>query len=170
MREWDCLREIGRELNVSYNAIGDCCRGKGHTAHGFKWTYVFCGDNIPKTKRYDMSKRNIIIYKFNDVGELIEEYESIILCIKLNDLNERNLFVHLKNGKIYHNYFYSCDKNFIVPKNYNTTYSKIHKIECGDEILYLTNLEAMNKFNVGKYYLSDVKCGRVKKPKFNVVY
>ena len=112
----------------------------------------------------------IIIYKFNDVGELIEEYESIILCIKLNDLNERNLFVHLKNGKIYHNYFYSCDKNFIVPKNYNTTYSKIHKIECGDEILYLTNLEAMNKFNVGKYYLSDVKCGRVKKPKFNVVY
>lgn len=39
VREWDNSRTINKETGMSDWSISECCRGKRHTAYGFKWRY-----------------------------------------------------------------------------------------------------------------------------------
>lgn len=39
IREWDCIRDILRELGFDNSSISKCCKGKQKTAYGFIWKY-----------------------------------------------------------------------------------------------------------------------------------
>ena len=39
IKEWNCVRDIERELKISNEAISHCCTGKTKTAGGYKWKY-----------------------------------------------------------------------------------------------------------------------------------
>lgn len=40
IREWECMRDIERELGIRHSSVSACCNGKQNTAGGFKWQYV----------------------------------------------------------------------------------------------------------------------------------
>lgn len=40
IKEWDCLNECARQLNIHAGHIGECAKGKRKTAGGFKWKYI----------------------------------------------------------------------------------------------------------------------------------
>ena len=39
IKEWDCIRDIERELKIANQNISKCCKGKRKTAGGFIWRY-----------------------------------------------------------------------------------------------------------------------------------
>jgi hypothetical protein len=39
IKEWDCLRDIERELGYNHSLVSACCRGKCEYAYGFIWRY-----------------------------------------------------------------------------------------------------------------------------------
>jgi len=39
LKEWDCLSDAARKLNITPCQIKDACKGKQKTCHGFKWRY-----------------------------------------------------------------------------------------------------------------------------------
>lgn len=40
IREWNCLRDIERELNYRHTNISACCRGKLKRVYGYIWRYA----------------------------------------------------------------------------------------------------------------------------------
>lgn len=40
IRNWDCLRDVERELGISHGSISHCCSGKLRTAGGYVWKYL----------------------------------------------------------------------------------------------------------------------------------
>lgn len=39
IKEWNCVRDIERQLKISNESISRCCTGKTKTAGGYKWKY-----------------------------------------------------------------------------------------------------------------------------------
>jgi len=39
IKNWDCIKDACRNLNITGTHISSCCRGKRNFAHGFKWKY-----------------------------------------------------------------------------------------------------------------------------------
>lgn len=39
IKEWDCIREVERKLNICNGDIVKCCKGKHQTAGGYTWRY-----------------------------------------------------------------------------------------------------------------------------------
>ena len=39
LKEWDCLKEIWRQLGYDRRVISRCCDGKTQSSHGFIWMY-----------------------------------------------------------------------------------------------------------------------------------
>ncbi len=165
IKEWDSLREAGRVLNKSFNSIGDCCRGRSRTSHGYQWSYelkemysVIQGENILSQKK---------VYKFDDNGILIKEYKSLTDASCDLKISKSLLSSIILDSRNYHNFMYSYDKNFKV--NFNRI-THFHKIEVDGEIINITNKEIMKRFNVSKQYYSTVRSNKIKKPKFKVIY
>ena len=169
IKEWDCLREVGRQLKLNFNTIGDCCRGKISTSYGFQWSYTYEVDGIPLVIKNDQSKHNKKVYKFDDNGKLIDTYDSLLMAAKYNDLYKTHLSKSIIDNRIYHNFFYTYDVNYI-PDIKNTKCIHHHKIEYNGEMLEMTNKEIVEKFNVSKTYFNQVKLNKIKKPKFKVIY
>ena len=162
IKEWDCLREIGRIIGKPYNTIGDVCRGKTKTAHGYQWSYNFC-NKLDFVKRNDRPSRHKMVYKFDLDGMFIESYVSLIDACKKNNARKTNLSKCILDRVIYQKYFYSYDNVFDPNKPKHNTYNKIFH---NGEYIYLTNNEIMIKFNVSRSYLYYVKNGKLKDPKF----
>ena len=40
IKEWDCIAEVERQLNIANQSISACCKGKLKKAGGYKWEYV----------------------------------------------------------------------------------------------------------------------------------
>lgn len=40
IKQWDCIRDVERELNIFAINISKCCRGIYKTAGNYKWSYV----------------------------------------------------------------------------------------------------------------------------------
>ena len=40
VKKWDCARDVDKELEISFQSISKCLRGKTKTAGGFKWVYA----------------------------------------------------------------------------------------------------------------------------------
>lgn len=165
IKEWDCLREVGRILNKSFISIGDCCRGRSRVSHGYQWSYdlkemypIIVGENIRAQKK---------VYKFDDNGLLIKEYKSLKEACSDIHISKSLLSSIILNGRNYLNFMYSYDKDFKVDFNRLTHF---HKIDVNGEIMNLTNKEIMQMFNVSKQYFSIVKSNKIKKPKFKVIY
>ena len=49
IRKWDCIEDVTRELGIRGYNISSCCKGKRHTAGGFKWKY-------PELKNSEVAK------------------------------------------------------------------------------------------------------------------
>lgn len=168
IKEWGSLREIGDVLNCNYNTIGDCCRGKSNTACNFQWSYIY-NETKPSVIKNSGVKNRKKIYQFNDNGTLIKIYNSLTdLSTELN-IDKSNLTKIVKNSKIYKGFRYSYndkidDLNNKIIKTHN------HKIIYKDEILFMPNKEIMEMFNVGRYYITDIKRDRIKTPKFTLIY
>lgn len=41
VRVWPSVNEVKRQLGYSVGNISSCCRGKLHSAHGYKWCYAY---------------------------------------------------------------------------------------------------------------------------------
>lgn len=166
IKEWDCLREIGRKLNKSYNTIGDCCRGKTKTAYGFQWFYEYKGLKVDEIKVRSQIKKLKTVYEFDMHGHLINTHISLTKAATTNQILKSNLSQSIKNSTpIKKNYFsYNCELTRVKTKK-----TRYHKIKVNDTILFLTNPEIVKRFNVSKYYVFEVKRGRLKEPKFEVV-
>ena len=39
IKEWECIRDVERELKIANQNISKCCRKKRKTAGGFIWRY-----------------------------------------------------------------------------------------------------------------------------------
>jgi hypothetical protein len=39
IKEWDCIRECARQLNILNGNIVNCAKGKKPTAYGYIWKY-----------------------------------------------------------------------------------------------------------------------------------
>ncbi len=168
IKEWGSLREIGNVLNCNYNTIGDCCRGKSNTACNFQWSYIY-NENKPSVIKNSGVKNRKKVYQFNDNGTLIKIYNSLTdLSIELN-VDKGNLTKIVNNCKLYKKHIYSYNDKIDI-SNIKKNITRIHKIIFNDEIFYMTNKEIMQMFNVSKYYVIDVKRGRVKTPKFILIY
>ena len=169
IKEWDCMREVGRILN--FGGIGDCCRGKTQTSHGFQWSYIY-HDKMSIVKRNNNDKKHKIVYKFNDDGILIKTYNSLNEASLENNICKGNLSKCVINDGFYNNSYYSYDEYFKIDfdKLKKIKTHKKHKIIFENEILYLTNEEIIEKFNVSKYYVNYQKKNNVKNPKFKVIY
>ncbi len=168
IKEWGSLREIGDILNCHYNTIGDCCRGKSNTACNFQWSYNYNETKPPVIKNSGL-KNCKKVYQFNDDGVLIKIYNSLVdLSIELN-VDKGNLTKIVNNCRLYKKHIYSYNDKIDI-SNIKKNITRIHKIIFNDEIFYMTNKEIMQMFNVSKYYISDVKRGRVKVPKFILIY
>lgn len=170
IKEWDCLREVGRILNKSFSTIGDCCRGKCKTAYGYQWSYEYIEfiEPVCVNNKHKLYKP---VYKFNDEGILICKYESLKdACIE-NNFSKSVLSNHISSEKNYYNHFYSYNKDFNVDKlKLKKEKSHFHKIEYNGEILRLSNKEIMNMFNVSRFYITQIKQNKIKSPKFNLIY
>lgn len=44
IKVWDCSQTVFKETGMSSWSISQCCRGKRHTAYGYKWQYAI-GNN-----------------------------------------------------------------------------------------------------------------------------
>ena len=40
IREWECARDVERELGINFRSISACCLGKLKSAGGFKWKFA----------------------------------------------------------------------------------------------------------------------------------
>lgn len=40
IKEWDCMKDVQRELNIYYTNISACCMKKRKTAGGYAWEYA----------------------------------------------------------------------------------------------------------------------------------
>lgn len=40
IKQWDCLRDVQRELKIFAISISRCCKGNQETAGGYKWRYA----------------------------------------------------------------------------------------------------------------------------------
>ena len=40
IREWECARQVQRELKINSHNISSCCKGRRKSAGGFKWSYA----------------------------------------------------------------------------------------------------------------------------------
>lgn len=40
IKQWDCVRDVLRELGIDNTSIYKCCAGKKKTAGGYRWKYV----------------------------------------------------------------------------------------------------------------------------------
>jgi hypothetical protein len=170
IKEWDCLREIGRTLGKSFNNIGDCCRGKSKTAYGYQWFYEY-KDFVYPVSINNKDKQYKKVYKFDDEGVLLIEYKSLKEACLQNGFLKSAISSHIISGKNYHNYFYSYDKNFKINKSkMKSEKSHFHKIEYNGDILKLNNKEIMKIFNVSRYYITQIKQNKIKNPKFKLIY
>ena len=39
IKQWDCIMEVERKLNIHNSSISACCKGKRKTAGGYIWRY-----------------------------------------------------------------------------------------------------------------------------------
>jgi hypothetical protein len=39
IKKWPSLKEIERKIGLNHTSIGDCCRGKQKSSHGFVWKF-----------------------------------------------------------------------------------------------------------------------------------
>ncbi len=165
-KEWDSLSDAARYLDKRSNTIGDCCRGKIKTAYGYQWTYEYKDSLsivIPNEKKSIHKK----VYKFDYYGNIVNEYTSLRDACLDNGVQKSTLSSAILNKKNLHNFMYSYNEDFKV--NFNRL-SHFHQIEVNGEIINITNKEIMKQFNVSKYYYTCVKRGKIKKPKFKVIY
>lgn len=166
MKEWDCLREIGRVLNKSYNNIGDCCRGKTKSAYDFQWFYEYKGIKINCIKARNHVSLQKNVFKFDLYGDMLETYPSLTKAAIANKLNKSNLGACIKNQTPIKKFYFSYNSDFIIIKPKKIHY---HKIMVDNTLLILTNSEIVERFGVSKYYIFEVNRGRIKNPKFTVV-
>lgn len=170
LKKWGSLREVGRELNVPYNNIGDNCRGKTKTSCGYQWFYEFKGPIIKAVKVRENTSTSKSVYKFNCRGELIIIYKSLTEAARNEHSTKQNLASTIKKKIFYKEFFYSYDNTFnpksLVIKNndnlryYNIVFNKKH--------LTLTNRDIMKKFNVSRYYVNLVSRGKIKNSIFSI--
>jgi len=166
IKKWECLREIGRELQVTYNTIGDCCREKTKTAYGYQWSYIDKGNKIESIKIREKISQRKPVYRFNYNYELLDTYCSLTSAAEVFNIPKENLSRIILKKQIYNKNYFSYDKIFIPVKK---KWSLFYKIKYNNEIFCLTNDEIIEKFKVSKYYISDVKRNRYKNPKFIIV-
>ena len=164
IRKWDCLREIGRILNVNYNSIGDCCRRITKTSHGHIWSYRYKGKKIQPIKPREQPLLRKKVYKFDSEGNLIQIYNSLLEASNKNNIEKTNLSKTILTNKFYKKYFFSYYKNFKPIKKVKI--GQYYKIKYNNKIDFLTNKEIIKIFNVSKYYITEVKRGRIKNPRF----
>jgi len=74
-KEWECGKDIERELSYSSNCIYNCCnkKKKNNTAYGYQWSYIL-EDLQPIKKHFKSSKKSIIQLDIN--GYPIKEWKS----------------------------------------------------------------------------------------------
>ena len=99
IREYDSCRKAAKDLGISHSGIVRCCNNlKTHTHSG---KYIFSYDSI-----LNNDKKNGIIVKcekkrvakIDDVGKIIEEYESISEAALKNNVDSSNIS-RVCNGK-----------------------------------------------------------------------
>lgn len=170
IKEWNCLREVGRILEKSFSTIGDCCRGKIKTAYEYQWSYDY-KDFLEPVVINSKDKQYKPVYKFSDDGILLEEYKSLKDASLKNNFGKSALSNHIISGKNYYNYFFSYDKSFKIDKlKLKKEKSHFHKIEYHGETLQLNNKEIMKMFNVSRFYITQIKQNKIKNPKFKLLY
>lgn len=169
IKEWGNGREVERDLNFTHANIGSCCRGEIKTAYGYQWSYIFKSKKIKSIKIKSQPEKHKKVYKFDDLGNLREVYETLIECSLKNNVSYTAMSKLVSKNKFYNHNFYSYDKNF-TPKINDIVKTQKHKIESNGSIMFLTNEEIMEIFSVSRFYFTEVRRGRIKKPKFNVIY
>lgn len=46
IKNWNCINDACRELNITASHISRCCYGKRNSAYGFKWKHNLKTDEI----------------------------------------------------------------------------------------------------------------------------
>ena len=74
LSSFNSLREAAESIDKDFKNISSCCRGKSHTAYGFKWKYVGKSYN-PYIKTESIEKRKRV-YQYDLDGNYLKEYVS----------------------------------------------------------------------------------------------
>lgn len=157
IKKWNCgLREIGRTLNVSYNNIADCCRGKSQKAYNSIWSYEYLGDKCDPYEHYSTKKRKKKIFVFDSAGMLIGEFKSIKDCCKEYNIDKSNISKYVNNKTHYNKkYYFSHDKKFNIPNSEHWIYNNVK---------YYKRIELQEKNQLNDYqYKKLIKLGKIKK-------
>jgi hypothetical protein len=165
LKKWGSLREVGRTLKLPYNSIGDCCRGKTKTSHGFQWSYLY-KEELEYQRPREQSSQMKIVYKFDYDNILIDTYRSLQEAADNNKICKSSLVSSIRDSRNFEKYFYSYDKEFKINIK---DISRLHKIEYNDMIYFHTNEEIMEIFNVSRYYTRQIKKGKIMNGKFKVI-
>jgi len=92
IKDWFCISDAARFLNISTGDITVCCQGKRKSSLGFQWRYGH-GDDSISALEYRRKK----VLKMDMDGCVIKEYE--------------NSFIAAKDNKLHHSGIWNCCNN-----------------------------------------------------------
>jgi hypothetical protein len=75
IKQWDCISDVEKELNVSNSLITRCCKGKVNSAGGFLWVYL---DEYNPSFMYTLNRKTVAkpIIQYNTNGDFVKEWGS----------------------------------------------------------------------------------------------
>jgi hypothetical protein len=87
IREFKSVRSASRELNISHSNISRCCNGLYKHTYGFIFRYERV--NVNTIGNPNAVKKKVI--ELDKDGNTISEWESIMECSRLTNINSANI-------------------------------------------------------------------------------
>lgn len=126
-KEYDCVVEASKQLNISSNRICSNITKKQKTSKKYYFSYKKVDSFL------EILNRNLkVIYCFNKQGVLIKEYKNIFLLLQDLKLIKNRVYVGIRRKTAVKQYYFSYKKDGNV---FKTRFIKINQYDLDDNFL-----------------------------------
>lgn len=95
IRKYPTLADATKETGISKSIICNVCKGKGHTAGGFRWSYEGQPLEIKERKKLSSRKK---VQQFDKQNNLVQQFDSLTDAANITGINCANIG-QVCNGK-----------------------------------------------------------------------
>lgn len=106
IQKWPSIKTASDNLNISRASIKSCCNGKSRHAGFFIWRFE---NNLDLEYKY----RENIILQLNDNGEIINEFNQIVVAAETLKISRNYIGIALKTGKKYYGFYWKYKTDLI---------------------------------------------------------
>ena len=103
INKWVSIKSASDNLNIQRHAIKKCCDGNARHAGYFIWRYE---DNLNVVYNY---RKNIVL-QINDNGEIINEFNQIVIAAEILKINRKSIGKAIKTGEKYYGFYWKLKK------------------------------------------------------------